>query len=207
VTGPHDSTLPPGRLRRGQFLLNGKIDPQEAHPLELAYAARHILTHRDHDADAFHRSAEDRALAELHATLGNLPRLTFGSAALRAVVVARSGECARCRANLIARVRKLAPPGWDAATVYLIGNGCARCRPRTGPGSRHPAPRSRLGSARPSSAPVTASRPSLSALAAAVPPGSSARVWSKLLAVAFRDDPYMRPLPRIAAEPVHPSLQ
>jgi hypothetical protein len=130
VTGPHDSDLPPGRVRRGQHLLNGRIDPREAHPLELAWATKHILTHRDLSADAFRRSAEDRALAELHATFGNLPRLTFGSSALRAVVVAGPGECARCRANLIARVRHLSPPYRNAATNYLLGGeGCARCRP------------------------------------------------------------------------------
>jgi hypothetical protein len=127
-------SLPPGRVRRGQLLLTGKLDPRDAHPTELAYATRHILTHPNLEADAFRRSPVDVALAELRASLGDQPRRMFGEATLRAVQ-ARLPEtaCRRCRAHLLARVYKLQPPGFDAATVYLIGAGCDRCRPRSQP--------------------------------------------------------------------------
>jgi hypothetical protein len=123
------TTLPPGRALRGQLLLSGRLHPRDADPLELAYATRHILTHRNLAADAFRRSPVDVALAELRASLGDWPRAYFGTAALAALAVnTRPDECVRCRANMIARVRRLAPPGFDAATNFLLGEGCERCR-------------------------------------------------------------------------------
>jgi hypothetical protein len=70
VTGPHDD-LPPGRLRRGRYLLTGRISVEQAHPTELAYATKHVLTHQEHlagSADPFHRCREELALAELRMT-------------------------------------------------------------------------------------------------------------------------------------------
>jgi hypothetical protein len=132
VTGPHDD-LPPGRLRRGRYLLTGRISVEQAHPTELAYATKHVLTHQEHlagSADPFHRCREELALAELRMTLGDAPWRTFGSSALLAVTASLApGECRRCRANLIARARGLSPPYSDEATDYLLGPGCARCRP------------------------------------------------------------------------------
>jgi hypothetical protein len=132
VTGPHDdSTLPPGRVRRGQYLLTGKIPADSAHPLELAVATRHILTHPNLEADAWRRTREDQALAELRASLGAEPWVQFGIAALLAVAtgIRFGGECLRCRANLLARVHRLSLPDTDEATNHLLGGeGCARCR-------------------------------------------------------------------------------
>jgi hypothetical protein len=126
--------LPPGRERRGQLLLTGKLDPRDAHPLELAFATQHILTHPSLDADAFRRSHEEVALAEVRASLHDLPRRMFGLATLKAVHARLpETECRRCRALMLARVYRLRPPGFDAATNYLIGPGCDRCRPKTQP--------------------------------------------------------------------------
>jgi hypothetical protein len=155
------TTLPPGRIRRGQLLLTGKLDPRDAHPLELAYATAHILRHPNLDADAFRRSHEDAALAELRASLGELPRLLFGQATLKAVHARLPAtECRRCRALMLAKVYKLRPPGFDAATNFLIGEGCDLCRSKSQParlraggaphtsGPRGPAPFARPSVAR-----------------------------------------------------------
>jgi hypothetical protein len=160
VTGP---TLPPARTRRGQLLLTGRLHPRDAHPLELAYAARHILTHAATDADAWRRPRGDAALAELRASLGDHPRILLGEAALRAVTAKLPAtECRRCRALMLACVYKLRPPGFDAATVYLIGNGCDKCRPKTQPTGTRAGGASRLTSTGASSTPPA--RPSLVAL-------------------------------------------
>ena len=124
-------TLPPGRVRRGQLLLNGRLDVRDAEPTEVAYATKHILTHATTDADAWRRSPVDAALAELRASLGDHPRHYFGEATLRAVHTRLpQTECRRCRALMLARVYKLREPGFDAATNYLIGEGCDLCRRR-----------------------------------------------------------------------------
>jgi hypothetical protein len=129
VTGPHDSDLPPGRLRRGRYLLAGKIPADTCHPYEVAYATAHIIRHPSLEADAWRRTREDQALAELRASLGAAPWVHFGEAALRALVAAGgTGECVRCRANMIAKVRRLSPPGYDPETSWLVGPGCERCR-------------------------------------------------------------------------------
>jgi hypothetical protein len=149
--------LPPRREQRGQLLLTGKLNPADAHPTEIAYATRHILMNTSLDADAFRRSPVDRALAELRASLGDFPRHYFGEAALKAVHARLpETECRRCRALMLARVYKLRAPGFDAATNYLIGLGCDRCRPRaqpqstrTRPGAAGATSRSRGGSVPP----------------------------------------------------------
>jgi hypothetical protein len=131
VTGPHDSDLPPGRRRRGEYLLMGKIPIESAHPLEIAYCVKHITQHPNLAADAWRRTREDQVLAELRASLGAVPWAHFGEATLRALVVTGGSECPRCRANLIARVRRLSAPDFSPEMIYLLGPGCARCR-RTG---------------------------------------------------------------------------
>jgi hypothetical protein len=154
-------TLPPARERRGQLILSGRLDPRDAHPLEIAFATRHILTHPNLDADAWRRSHEDQALAELRASLGNAPWVYFGLAALKAVHT-RLPEtaCRRCRANMLAKVYKLRPPGFDEATSYLLGPPCDLCRPRsaetrvgdavrTSSAATVPAPPTRLTPSRP----------------------------------------------------------
>jgi hypothetical protein len=120
--------LPPGCVTRGQFLLSGRIKPRDAEPLTLAYATQHILTHPNLEADAFRRSREEQALAELRASLGTWPWHRFGEAALRAVVLTRGGECRRCRGDMISRVGRLAAPPSDPATSWLLGE-CERCAP------------------------------------------------------------------------------
>jgi hypothetical protein len=121
--------LPEGRERRGQLLLSGRLHPRDAHPLELAYATQHILSHPNLAANGFRRSREDESLAELRHSLGDWPRAYFGTATLLALAATpRAGDCVRCRANMIARVRRLPPPGFDAATNFLLGPGCDRCK-------------------------------------------------------------------------------
>jgi hypothetical protein len=203
VTGPHDDQLPPGRLRRGQYLLTGRIKPADAHPLELAYATAHVLTHLNLDVDTFHRPRDEVALAELRTSFGDWPRARFGEAVLRALVATGTDQCLRCRANAIATAYGLHRPGWDEATVYLIGRGCQRCRPRN---ATSPRAATAGGGARPSP-PVRPTR-NLAAMVEAVPPGASARVYQLLLDLAFRDDPYLnRPAPSILDRPVHPALR
>lgn len=177
-----DTTLPPGLRHRGQLLLSGRIRPRDAEPLALAYATRHILTHISWEPDAFHRSREEVALAELRASLGVWPWSHFGDAALQALVAGGgrpSGVCLRCRANMVARVYGLHRPGWDSATVYLLGNGCSVCR-------RIPV--------RPP--PATAdtlvrSMPRLSEIVASIPPGAPPRTWELLYDMIRRNDPML----------------
>ena len=193
MSGPHD--LPPGRIRRGRYLLAGKIKPEDAHPTELAYATRHVLTHQSLEADAFRRTREAVALAELRQTLGPAPWSHFGSAALSALVVAGgTGECLRCRANLIARARGLSPPYRDEATNFLLGGeegGCVRCRPS---GRSTPVRASaRGGTGRP--ARTTRRRP-LALLRDDV---------NRLLTEVGDGDPLR--LPSLYGEPVHPTLR
>jgi hypothetical protein len=150
VSGPHD--LPPGRRRRGDYLLAGKIPVEQAHPLEVAYAVRHIASHPSLEADAWQRSREDQVLAELRATLGAAPWVQFGPAALAALAASGGGPggCRRCRANLVARTRRLSLPDFDEATNWLIGPGCRNCRQTLG--LRPPAQVRPGGAARPAGA-------------------------------------------------------
>lgn len=93
---------------------------------------------------------------------------------------------ARCQ-NMIARVRKLPPPTFDEATIYLLGPGCARCRPTDGVRSR-PAPvLLRAGGT---------ARPDLDTL----------RAWVQALTSDLPPDG-IGPLPTIHDEPVHPSFR
>jgi hypothetical protein len=200
-----DADLPEGRLHRARYLLTGRITPATAHPLELAEATRHILTHRDHDADTFHRDAADRALAELRISLGDWPRAYFGEAVLRSLVAgAPPGGCLRCRANLIARARGLHPPGWSEAVVQLIGPGCAVCRRGAGPGPRSVSADGHAGAARP--VPSARLRPDAQAILAAVPPGAPAGVWQRLRDIIARD-PEGLSLPDIGGDSVHPGMR
>jgi len=205
VTG---STLPPGRARRGQLLLTGRLDPRDAHPLELAYAARHILMNASTDADTCRRSREDQALAELRASLGDHPRIMLGEAALRSLTAKLPAtECRRCRALMLARVYRLRPPGFDAATVYLIGNGCDRCRPKTQPTRARPS-----GAHLASSASAPFGRPSLAGLRAwlqqeAAPDPLLSTAVRKMLGGQPLPDSLGPGAPPISGEPVHPSLR
>lgn len=118
---------PPGCVHRGQLLLSGRIRPADAEPLTLAYATKHILTHRDLDRDPWHRDRTEQALAELRMSLGSWPWSRFGEATLRAITAnLAERECRRCRARLIASVYGLAPPVKTPAIMYLLG-GCRRC--------------------------------------------------------------------------------
>jgi hypothetical protein len=200
------TTLPPARIKRGQLLLTGRLHPRDAHPLELAYAAHHILTHADTDADTWRRSREDAALAELRASLGDHPRILLGEAALRSLT-AKLPEtaCRRCRALMLARVYKLRPPGFDAATTYLIGPGCDRCRPKTQP-TRTRASGAHLASS--SSAPPA--RPSLVALKSWLQRGAAPDpLLSNAVAKLLGDQPIPGSLglPPVSDDPVHPSLR
>lgn len=133
--------LPPGRERRANLLLIGRLDVRDAHPLEVAAATRHVLTHQLLDADTWRmrRDTETRALAELRATLGSAPWVYCGEAALRALAAAGPAPgCVRCRANALARVHKLRPPGFDEATSYLLGPPCDRCKPKSQPVKTRP---------------------------------------------------------------------
>jgi hypothetical protein len=198
--------LPPGRIRRGQLLLTGRLHPRDVHPTELAYAVRHILLHPSLEADAFHRSREDVALAELRVTLGDWPRSFFGTAALAALAAGpRPGECVRCRANMLARVRRLPPPGFDAATNFLLGEGCDRCRRRTQPRTARPS-----GARLTSSVAASPGRPSLARLRAWV---DREVMNDRLLRGAVQrllgDQPIpgdlgLRPM---SDDPVHPSMR
>jgi hypothetical protein len=117
----------------------GKIPAESAHPTELAWAVKHVATHPNLAADAWRRTREDQVLAELRASFGAAPWVQFGIAALSALAASGGGGggCLRCRANAVARVRRLSAPDTDEATSYLIGEGCARCR--SSPGPRPPA--------------------------------------------------------------------
>jgi hypothetical protein len=120
------------------MLLTGKLHPRNAAPVELAYATRHVLTHRNLDASVWHHSREEDALRELRASLGSWPEARFGRAALLAVAAAPRGECRRCRAAMLSRAHGLVPPALDEATSYLLGPGCARCRSRVRAGGASP---------------------------------------------------------------------
>jgi hypothetical protein len=125
--------LPLAYERRGALLLTGRLDVRDAHPLEVAYATRHILTNQSLDADTWRRSREDVALRELQASLGRHPFVFFGEAALKAVLPKLPATaCRRCRANMLAKVYRLRPPGFDEATSYLLGE-CDRCKPKPRP--------------------------------------------------------------------------
>jgi hypothetical protein len=75
-----DDTLSPALRQRGQLLLSGRIRARDAEPLALAYAVRHIARHPNLEADAFRRSREDVALAEIRMGLGDWARIRFGEA-------------------------------------------------------------------------------------------------------------------------------
>jgi hypothetical protein len=202
-----ESELPPGRLRRVHYLLVGRLDPRTAHPLELAAAAKHVLTHPNLEADAWRRSREDQGLADVRMTLGNWGVVQLGEATLRAVAIgAGSEECVRCRANLIARVRRLPLPGFDAATVYLLGRGCARCRQSARPDPRPADAGGHTGTAPPTSTRLALSPQTIASMVAAVPPGAPAKVW-RLLRERLAQDPDGLSLPTISDDSVHPGLR
>jgi hypothetical protein len=198
--------LPPGRAHRGQLLLLGRLHPRDANPIELAYAVRHIASHPNLAADAWRRSREDQVLAELRASLGDWPRAYFGTAALAALAAnLRLGECVRCRANMIARVRRLPPPGFDAATNFLLGEGCERCKRKTQP-TRTRASGAHLASS--SSAPPA--RPSLVRLRAwlqqeAMSDPILSNAVAKLL--GRQSIPGDLGLPPVSNDPVHPEFR
>lgn len=203
----HDSDLPPGRLRRARYLLAGRIHPRDAHPLEIAWVTRHVLTHPSLEADAWQRSREDQALAELRISFGDWPRAHLGEAVLRSLAApTASDECLRCRANAIASARGLHRPGWSEAVVALIGPGCARCR-RSAESSPRPAGvGDPSGTARP--VPSTRLRRShYAAMMAAVPPDPPPGVWQLIRESMSRNLGDGLTLPSISDGPVHPDLR